>query len=142
MAAAALVGAAAWVVAVPALGVVLRVKMAGHPSMVIGLPQVVPTILVVSLAGWAMLALLERATPRAGTIWTAAATAVLVLSYAAPLTAGAAPAATTVLVLLHTIVGMTLIAGLRRTTATPRPVPALAPPPQTVAARPGRADIP
>ena len=133
VAAATVVGAVAWVVAVPGLGVALRVKMAHHPSMAIGLPQVVLTVLAVSLTGWAILSILERSTPRAGTIWTAMATAALVLSYAAPLTAGAAPAATTVLVLMHSIVGLTLIAGLRRTVESP-PVPAPAQPQQTVAA--------
>lgn len=133
VAAATMVGAAAWVVAVPALGVVLRVRMTGHPSMAIGLPQVVLTVLVVSLAGWAMLAILEAAAPRAGTMWTAVAAAALVLSYTAPLTAGAAPAATTVLVVMHTIVGLTVIAGLRRTVETTLPVPVPAQPRQTVA---------
>lgn len=133
VAAASVVGTAAWVVAVPALGVVLRVKMAGRPSMAIGLPQVVLTVLVVSLTGWALLAILERATPQAGTIWTAVATVVLVLSYTAPLTAGAAPAATTVLVVLHSIVGLTLIAGLRRTVETTPAAAVAAQPRQTVA---------
>lgn len=142
VAAAALVGVGAWVVAVPILGLALRVKTAGHPLMTVGLPQVVLTALVMALSGWAMLAILERATSRAGTIWTAVATAVLVLSYAAPLTAGDAPAATTVLVLMHTVVGLTLIGGLRRTVETPRPAPASAQTQRTVAADPERAHTP
>ena len=131
--------AVTWVVAVPALGVELRVNMAGQPPMAVGLPQVVLTVLVVSLAGWALLAILERATTQARTIWTAVATAVLVLSYAAPLTAGAASATTTVLVVMHSIVGLTLIVGLRRTVETRRPVPSRVQPQPTRATDPKRA---
>ena len=50
--------------------------------------------------------------------------AVPVLSYAALLTAGAAPAAIVVLVVLHTGVGLMLIAGLRRSVETAAAGPA------------------
>lgn len=132
VAAATVVGAVAWVVAVPGLGVALRVRMAGQPPMAIGLPRVVLTVLAVSLTGWAFLAILERSTPRAGTIWTAVATGALLLFFAAPLTARAAPAATAALVLMHSIVGLTLIAGLRASVEAP-PAPAPVQPHQTVA---------
>ena len=115
VATATVVGAVGWLVAVPGFGVTLRVPMAGHPSMAIGLPQVILTAVVVALAGWALLTILEARTPRARTIWTRVASAVLVLSYAAPLTAGAALSTTAVLMVLHSIVGLTLIAGLRHT---------------------------
>jgi hypothetical protein len=69
-----------------------------------------------ALAAWALLALLERLTNRARTLWTVAAVVVLVASLAGPLSGSGITATNrTVLVLLHLTVGAVLILTLRRT---------------------------
>jgi hypothetical protein len=110
---------AIWLVAVPLLGIDLRVAQAGgRPPLPIGLPAVIVTSLAASLAGWGLLSLLERLTGRARTLWTAAATAVLVLSFV-PLLLGPTTATSTrvVLGLMHVTVGAVLIPTLPRTAA-------------------------
>lgn len=108
---------AVWVVAVPVLGVPLRAVTAPEAAgQVVGAGAVATAAAVASLAGWGLLTLLERTTRRARTAWTAVAAAVAVVSLAGPLTAGATPAATVVLVLLHLVVAGVLVSALRRTT--------------------------
>lgn len=80
------------------------------------LPAVMISVAVVALAGWGLLAALERLRPdRARTIWTAVAVAVVLLSLTGPvlgqgLTAGNRIA----LVCLHLTVGAVLIPGYTR----------------------------
>jgi Family of unknown function (DUF6069) len=105
---------AVWVVAQLA-GAELRVKPPGQEALVISLPVVVITVLVVGAAGWGLLALLERLTSRAVTIWTWTAVVVLLLSLSGPLTAEATNATRGWLIGMHLAVGAILIPMLRAT---------------------------
>jgi hypothetical protein len=96
-------------------GAELRVKPSGQAATVVGLPIVVITVLVIGAAAWGLLALLERFTSRAITIWTWTAIVVLLLSFSAPLTAEATTAARGWLIAMHLAVGAILIPMLRAT---------------------------
>lgn len=109
---AALVG---WLVTVPLLGVDLRVQPGGGAVQTIGAATVLVVTLVAAVAAWALLALLERLTPRARATWTLVAAGVLLLSLAGPLTGAVTAAAGFALAALHLLVGAVLIPGLRRT---------------------------
>ena len=117
------VGAAlgGWLVTVPLLGVDLAVKPAGGGTQTVtqtvGVGAVLATSLAAALLGWALLAVLERWTTRARTIWTAIAAVLLLLSLAGPLTGALTTPAAVALVALHLVVGAVLILGLRRTAA-------------------------
>lgn len=116
---AAVLGSAAaaagvWLVAVPGLGVDLRVDMAGRTQPV-GISAVVAASVVAGLLGWALLAVLEAHTARAAGLWTGAAVVVALLSLGGPLGAGVSAAAVAVLVTLHGVVAAVLIPVLRRT---------------------------
>jgi len=77
-----------------------------------------------SLAGWALLAILERLTSRARLVWTAVAVLALLFSLGGPLSgSGISDANRLALVLMHLVVAAVVIAGLRRTM---RAVPAKA----------------
>lgn len=97
------------------LDVPLTVTMQGQVPMKIGIGAVLATALTASLAGWGSLALLERLTTRARTIWTALAVLALTGSFAAPAFADASAGTKTTLVLMHVTVAAVLITGLRRT---------------------------
>lgn len=73
----------------------------------VGAVSVAVTGLVAALAGWALLAALERWTTRAR-VWTPVAWAVLVVSFGGALS-GTTPAARAGLALLHVAVGVTVI---------------------------------
>ncbi len=103
-----------WLIAVPLLGVDLRVPMAGRTALTVTLPLIVAVTAAVASAGWALLAILARYTVHARQVWLGVAVTVVV-SYAAPLSFAAAPAAIVVLALLHTAVAAVLIPGLART---------------------------
>lgn len=117
--AAVLAPALLWVVAVPLLGSDLRVAQGGaRPPMEVTLPLVALTAAVASLAGWALLALLEHRVGRARTVWTSTAIAVLIVSLAPLLVPGDTAASTRlVLALMHIAVAAVLIPGLGRSTA-------------------------
>ena len=118
--AAVLAALVVWSVAVPLLGVGLTVRTTpGSSVQTIGAGFVVAVSLLASLLGWGLLAALERRTQRAGTVWTAAAGVVLVLSLAGPLTAAVTTGGKVSLVALHLSVAAVLISLLRRT-APPR----------------------
>ncbi|MGN9909027.1 DUF6069 family protein [Phytohabitans sp. LJ34] len=112
---------AVWIVgAAAATGTIWAIGRGAGADLTAGgqavtLPAVVVVTLVVGLAAWALLAILERAMRRAATAWTWAAVAVLVLSLAGPVggaeTAGGAAA----LVAMHLAAAAVLIPGLRRT---------------------------
>ncbi|TDC95576.1 hypothetical protein E1292_39195 [Nonomuraea deserti] len=104
---------AGWVLAVPVAGIALTVRMGGGMQQV-GPAAVVVASLLAGLAGWALLAVLERFASRAGRPWTIVALAVLALSLLGPLGSAAGTTATLVLVLLHLIVGAVLVPGLAR----------------------------
>lgn len=101
-----------WAVAELA-GADLEVTSGGW-TMDVGLPLVLGAALVVSLAGWGLLALLQRRRPGdARRVWTIVAVTVLLLSLAGPLTADATTATRVYLAHMHVAVGLVLIPGLR-----------------------------
>jgi len=108
------VALAVWVIASPVLDVDLRATMGSDPVQEIGPAAVLGASLVVSLAAWAFLALLERLTMRARTVWTASAAIVLLVSLTPPLSFGVTAAAKTALVVMHVAVGAVLILTLPR----------------------------
>ena len=116
----AVLGAVAvWLLAVYGFGVEL-VAPAGGPGSTeleeVGLPAVVGVALGSSLAGWALLAVLERILRRGRTVWTVVAGLVLLLSLGAPLGGEGLPASSRVTLLaLHLVVGGVLLAVLPRT---------------------------
>ncbi|TDE51527.1 hypothetical protein E1295_18155 [Nonomuraea mesophila] len=104
---------AAWVLAVPVAGIELTARMGAGVDQV-GPAAVVVASLLAGLAGWALLAVLERFTARGGRIWTVVALTVLGLSLLGPLGSAVGTAATVVLLLLHLVVGAVLVPGLAR----------------------------
>ncbi len=105
---------AVWVVGEPLLGHELVVTSPGQPAMDLGLSQIAFVALASSLLGWAALALLERFTRHALTIWTVAAALVLVVSFLPFLGVEATTGSKIVLALTHVAVAAVLIPGLRR----------------------------
>ena len=110
------VGAAlgVWVLAVPLLGGEVQVR-SGSGEQAIGPGAVVVASLVAGGMGWALLALLEKKTDRARSLWTAVAAAVLALSLTGPLTSATTAGAAATLAALHVTAAAVLIPGLRRT---------------------------
>ncbi|MGC4748120.1 DUF6069 family protein [Micromonospora sp. DT201] len=95
-------------------------RPAGQETLDIGLAPVVVIALLASLAGWAMLALLERLLPRtAQRIWTITALAVLLISFAPLVAPGMDSATRLALAALHVAVAAVLIPAM--TPATVRP---------------------
>jgi hypothetical protein len=92
-------------------------KSASHALI---LPEIIVFTLVFSLLGWGALALLERYTRRAKTIWTVLATAVLALSFV-PLAIEQATADTKIMLsLIHLAVAAVLVPVLRQGTSRTR----------------------
>ncbi|WP_219415714.1 DUF6069 family protein [Pseudonocardia nigra] len=104
---------AVWAVAVPVAGVDLLARTGPEPAPVAA-GAVAVAALVTGLAGWALLAVLERTTARPGRIWRVLATAVLLLSLLGPLAQGVGAAAVATLAALHVVVGAVLIPLLPR----------------------------
>jgi hypothetical protein len=125
---ATLAAAAVWVVAVPLLGAHLLVRFGAGAPQTIGIDFVVGATLMASLCAWGLLALLERRTPRARTIWTGVAVAVLLVSLSLPLTAGIAVSTKAALALMHVAAAGILIPALRRSSSAQVPTSAAAVP--------------
>ncbi|NRQ36531.1 hypothetical protein HII36_32560 [Nonomuraea sp. NN258] len=104
---------AVWALAVPVAGTTLSVRM-GAGTQQIGPGSVLVASLVAGLAGWALLAVLERFASRPARIWTITALAVCALSLLGPLGSAVGAAATLVLVLMHLVVGAVIVLGLAR----------------------------
>ncbi|MGV9384094.1 DUF6069 family protein [Nonomuraea sp. NPDC003707] len=104
---------AVWALAVPLSGAALTVR-AGGGTQTVGPVSVIVASLVAGLAGWALLAVLERRAARPGRVWTITALVVLVLSLFGPLGSAVGLATTLVLMLLHLVVGAVIVAGLAR----------------------------
>lgn len=116
VAGAAVAACVPWAVAAIA-GTDLEVTTAGW-TMDVGLPMVLGAALVVSLAGWGLLTLLQRRTSDARRSWTIVAVTVLVLSLGGPLTADASTVTRVYLAHMHLAVGLVLIPGLRAAART------------------------
>jgi hypothetical protein len=104
---------AVWALAVPVAGNTLTVRM-GTGTQPVEPGSVLVVSLLVGLAGWALLAVLERFASRPGRIWTIVALAVLVLSLLGPLGSAVGIATMLVLLLMHLAVGIVLVPGLAR----------------------------
>lgn len=98
---------AIWVIAVPIGGVELAVR-AGAGVQQVGPVTVVVAAVVAAVAGLGLLAMLERRTGNARTIWTVIAVAALLVSLAGPLGA-VSPKAMAVLMAMHVAVGSLVI---------------------------------
>lgn len=112
---ATLAALAGWTLAVLLLGVDLSVRPGGGTAQTVGAGSVVAVSLAASLLGWALLAVLERRSSRALTVWTGVALGILLLSMAGPLTAAITTSGKAALVALHLAVAAVLIPTLRRT---------------------------
>jgi hypothetical protein len=121
--AAAVAALVVWAIAGPLAGLDLTARSGGPPQPV-GPVAVLFVSLLAGLAGWALLAVLERATRHGRLIWTAVAVAVLALSLLGPLGSGSDTTSRVVLAAMHVVVGGVLIAGLRRRCPAAARVPA------------------
>ncbi|TYC00285.1 hypothetical protein FXF53_14005 [Micromonospora sp. WP24] len=111
---AALAAVVIWVVAVPLAGMDLDATMAeGQAPTRINLGMVVAAALIISLLGWALLALLERVSRHGLRIWVIVAVIFLLLSLAGP-TMAETGGAMVALALMHLAVGGVLIAAMIR----------------------------
>ncbi|MEW2071412.1 DUF6069 family protein [Streptomyces sp. NPDC007346] len=122
---AVLAPALVWLVTEPLLGHRLRITDAeAGETLDIGLLPVAVLALLISLLGWALLAALERWTPRPRLIWSVSACSVLLLSFL-PLTgSGMSTGTRTSLALMHVAVAAVLMTGLpARDTAVRRRTP-------------------
>jgi Family of unknown function (DUF6069) len=108
----------AWIIISPVAGVDLRVG--SEPDIrTVGLGAVVTTVLFAALAGWVVLAALERWSTHPRRNWLAAVAAGLVLSLAGPLTAAAGTASALGLGALHVVTAATLAAVLAGSAGKP-----------------------
>ncbi|TDU83534.1 hypothetical protein EV138_5998 [Kribbella voronezhensis] len=105
-----------WAVLSQAAGIDLQAKQ-GSVTHINGVSVFVAT-LVTSLAGWGLLAVLERRTPNARNVWTLVATIFCLTSLGSPLLNGIGMDAKLALASLHLVVGAVVILGLRRTALT------------------------
>ena len=119
VAGAVLAALAVWSVAEFGFGIDLRAPASGaQGSHDVAAVNVIVASLVASLAGWALLAALERWTPRARRTWTAIAALALVASLAGPLSGSGITAGNRAwLAAMHVVVGAVLITVLSRTSA-------------------------
>jgi Family of unknown function (DUF6069) len=111
---------AVWAVGEPLLGHDLVVQQKGQQSRDLGAVAIGVFALAPSLLGWALLAALERLTPLAARIWTAAALTLLAVSFLPIIGVQASGGSKAVLALTHLAVAAVLIPVFWRT-ATPRP---------------------
>ena len=114
VAGATLAAVAVWVVEVPFLGIRLQTQFGNTAPQDVGIVLVVISALAGSLAGWGLLALLERRYARARTIWTWIALAFLLVSFSAPFSAGTTTTTKFALAMMHLAVAAVLIPTLRR----------------------------
>jgi hypothetical protein len=101
-----------WVIA-SAAGVDFRVTSPAVGTLTIDIPLVIVSALPFSLAAWGVLAVLERRTARARTIWTVIAVVVLVLSVPPLALLDATLATKGALAVMHVAAGVPLILMLR-----------------------------
>ncbi|MGC4820795.1 DUF6069 family protein [Micromonospora sp. DT63] len=110
--AAVLAAVVVWLIATVG-GAELTVDQGAGPKDVTVL-AVLLTSALAALLGWGLLAVLERLSGRATTIWTAIAVAVLVLSLVPASLVDASAGTRVALVLMHLAVGVVVILGFRR----------------------------
>lgn len=110
---AVLAAVVAWLIATLA-GAAMTVVSPLFGSITVGAIAVVATAALASFAAWGVLALLERLTARAKTIWTVAAIVILAIAVPAVAFFDASVATRIALGVLHLAVGLPLIVLLRR----------------------------
>jgi hypothetical protein len=118
VAGASLAAVAVWAVAVPLSGTHLLIRFGSGAAQSVGFEYVVGASLVASLAGWGLLALLERRTARARRTWTGIALVALALSLSLPLIAGLTVSSKIALALMHIAVAAVLIPALRHSSVS------------------------
>ncbi|MCG5213420.1 DUF6069 family protein [Streptosporangium soli] len=124
VAGAAAAALALWALAGPVAGIDLTVRTGGAVQ-VVGPGAVAAASLVAGLAGWALLAVLERFLKRPGRTWTIIAVIVAALSVLGPLGGAVGTPGMMTLAGLHLIVAVVLIPGLGRSTRMPPPAAAV-----------------
>lgn len=105
-----------WLIAGPVLGLDLTVPKefdSPTPREELEGGPVIGAALIASFAGWLLLAVLERFTARAVTIWTVIGGVVLLLSL--PYRSGFSVTERVVIALMHGVLAAILIGGLRHT---------------------------
>ena len=113
-----LAAALAWTVEVPLLGIHLNYRFGTGHTQTIAAGQVIGITAAAALLGWLLLAILQRRTPRAGSLWTTIALVALAASLALPLAAATTTAATAGLVAMHLTVGAAVIPAMAHTART------------------------
>ena len=112
--AASIAGLLVWVVAVPLAGVDLEFEDVAGDIRQIGPAEIISFSIISTVAGWLLIALLEKLVPRyAVRIWTGVAVGVLVLSFLPLLSMGVG--AFIALGVMHAAVGLVIIAAMRET---------------------------
>jgi hypothetical protein len=114
----ALAAALAWIVEVPLLGIHLNFRFGAGHIQTIAVGQVIGVALAASLAGWLLLALLERRTPHPRPLWTTIALAALAASLALPLAVATTTSAAAGLIAMHVTVGAVVIPAMAYTSRT------------------------
>ncbi len=115
---AAIAAVAIWAIAVPLLGVHLLVRFGASAPQSVGIDYVIGASVIGSLVGWGLLALLERSTARARSIWTSGAIVAVLVSVALPLSFGVSTSTKITLALMHVAVAAVVIPAMR---GGPRP---------------------
>jgi hypothetical protein len=94
------------------------VATVGDDEQTIGFAPVILVTVLAGLIAWGLLALLERMTSRAATIWTAIAVVVLLLSLFGSIGSGVGTSSKVVLTLMHLGAAATIVPLMRRSAAT------------------------
>ncbi|MCI2975058.1 MAG: DUF6069 family protein [Ferrimicrobium sp.] len=97
-----------WVVEVHVLGIHLGIRFGTGAATTLGLGQIIGVSLAASLAGWALLAIMERKFAQPRVAWTVIAVGALVLSLGLPF-AATTTAAMVGLIIMHLSVGAGVI---------------------------------
>jgi hypothetical protein len=108
---ATLAAGAVWLLA-HGLGADLVVDMAGKPPQVVGFPIALAFAAQAALAGWALLAILERVSRHARPAWLTVAAVVLAASFVPVFAVEATVGTRASLTAMHLAVGVVLMAGL------------------------------
>jgi Family of unknown function (DUF6069) len=107
-----------WTVETQLLGIDLRARpVPGVAPVVVGPPAVVSFTLFAGLVAWALLAVLERVTPRVRGVWLTIAVVALLISLAGPLGGAVTATAAVGLACMHLAAAAVLIPLLARSAA-------------------------
>jgi hypothetical protein len=104
-----------WAVEAPLLRIELRARPPGAAPEIVGPAAIIVATLLAGLAAWGLLAVLERVTSQARTVWIIVAVAALLASLTLPLAGGVTVAAAVGLTCMHLTAAAVLIPLLART---------------------------